>query len=910
MNQNSAEYWFEKGKEYLENEKFNEALEAFEKAIEYNPEDANVWYNKGVTLDKLGRYEEELEAFEKAIEYNPNDADTWYNKGLTLVNLGRYEEALEAFEKAIEYNPKDANTWLFKGFTLGSLGHYEEALEVFNKAIEYNPNDADAWYNKGVTLYKLGRYEEAITSFEQVLRYDHEYLIAYYLQGLSYYRVGNADKEKESYDRMYDAIDSFRDKEISYPPELYAIIYKFDVLLKAIVGDRNTELAGKVISKKREVLESFRGKVPLIKMMEVYLQSARYPEDGEKKGSYLEQAEDIAKEISAYDFLAQVQFEYGVIEESKGDKERAFEDYRDGIKQFESFRQLIPGTIGRGLFMVPFWEMYEHTIRCAIELGQFEEAFRYREMVACRTGLDWLRNAERMFSELTSDELENLNQLMKGLSADVDKLRSSVSSKGSKELFDRIAEGKAERNRLIDKIRKERPAFAHFVSVEPVVNYKDIDLSEDEVIVEYFLERLSKDKENVRYRVHIWALSYDTGVNYAVSNKELVLPIGVKELKKRLNDWNFDEWKKNSKDWYTCLIKPVEGYLAGKKVIYTVPYHELHFIPFSDLYDGEHFLSDRYITSHLPSASMINLLKRAKKKESNYFLGIVKEKYVSKPNFEGAEEFVKGLAAKYFPDRNRVLGEGNNYKDSIKTELESVKQKEVDMHLYICAHGKVGDSVLNSSFIVSGEESDTHLSIGEIVELGRIGCDTVFLQSCRTGEMEAIGNIGIGHSQESSMYAGDDLLGFINAFFLLGASSVIAPAGMFVWKEEIGDRIFQSGSMIVESFYKYRLAEKLSGSEALARAKVDVRNEGKEKGTRLIRYWIPYTHFGIVPYRVRSRKSFNPLSIFSSFFVILGISLVTVGMLSGLTGLSTAGFISSGIGVLGFIFSRYIIKSA
>ena len=62
-------------------------------------ENEKKWYNEGVGLSNLGRHEEAIEAFKKAIEINPNNAAAWYNKGVGLGNLGRYEEAIEAFKK-------------------------------------------------------------------------------------------------------------------------------------------------------------------------------------------------------------------------------------------------------------------------------------------------------------------------------------------------------------------------------------------------------------------------------------------------------------------------------------------------------------------------------------------------------------------------------------------------------------------------------------------------------------------------------------------------------------------------------------------------------------------------------------------------------------------------------------------
>lgn len=46
--------------------------------------------------------EEAIKAYDKAIEINPENADDWYNKGFALYELGKYEEATKAYDKAKE----------------------------------------------------------------------------------------------------------------------------------------------------------------------------------------------------------------------------------------------------------------------------------------------------------------------------------------------------------------------------------------------------------------------------------------------------------------------------------------------------------------------------------------------------------------------------------------------------------------------------------------------------------------------------------------------------------------------------------------------------------------------------------------------------------------------------------------
>lgn len=67
---------------------------------------AGAWNDKGAALETQGKLDEAIQAFNKAIELNPNFALAWSNKALMLFKAKRYDEALEAVNKAIELNPK------------------------------------------------------------------------------------------------------------------------------------------------------------------------------------------------------------------------------------------------------------------------------------------------------------------------------------------------------------------------------------------------------------------------------------------------------------------------------------------------------------------------------------------------------------------------------------------------------------------------------------------------------------------------------------------------------------------------------------------------------------------------------------------------------------------------------------
>ncbi len=64
-----------KGRLFLEDGKFNDALSFFEQALLLNQNDPDLWNYKGTALRSLGRYEEAMECFNKSLRIDPRDKD-------------------------------------------------------------------------------------------------------------------------------------------------------------------------------------------------------------------------------------------------------------------------------------------------------------------------------------------------------------------------------------------------------------------------------------------------------------------------------------------------------------------------------------------------------------------------------------------------------------------------------------------------------------------------------------------------------------------------------------------------------------------------------------------------------------------------------------------------------------------
>jgi tetratricopeptide (TPR) repeat protein len=57
-------------------------------------------------VSNLNKSDEAIKAFDKAIELNSQYSAAWYNKGRVLYKLNKSDEAIKVYDKAIEINPQ------------------------------------------------------------------------------------------------------------------------------------------------------------------------------------------------------------------------------------------------------------------------------------------------------------------------------------------------------------------------------------------------------------------------------------------------------------------------------------------------------------------------------------------------------------------------------------------------------------------------------------------------------------------------------------------------------------------------------------------------------------------------------------------------------------------------------------
>src|SRR3990172_4831082 len=115
---------------------------------------------RGTEAYGAGRYDEALEAYQKAAYDNPGKAEAHYNLAGAHFRKGEYDRALKEYEEAARLEPEMADVWYNMGDALYRMDQYDAALGAFQKADGLRKGDRDTVHNIGVTLARIKKEQE------------------------------------------------------------------------------------------------------------------------------------------------------------------------------------------------------------------------------------------------------------------------------------------------------------------------------------------------------------------------------------------------------------------------------------------------------------------------------------------------------------------------------------------------------------------------------------------------------------------------------------------------------------------------------------------------------------------------------------------------------------------------------
>lgn len=178
----NPEFLTQQGASYLVSGRYDESINALDKAIALSPSSGKAYSLRGEAKENKGEYRDAITDYTKALALSPADEYTLYRRAGSLLSVSELDNALSDINQALTLK-RDSFNLEMKGDILYQLGRFEPALGAYDQAIELSPDTASAYLGRATTKGFLNRHSDALKDVNKAIDLDPDSSWAYRLRG-------------------------------------------------------------------------------------------------------------------------------------------------------------------------------------------------------------------------------------------------------------------------------------------------------------------------------------------------------------------------------------------------------------------------------------------------------------------------------------------------------------------------------------------------------------------------------------------------------------------------------------------------------------------------------------------------------------------------------------------------------
>jgi tetratricopeptide (TPR) repeat protein len=182
---------YERGANYLRNNKTDRGIVSLKNAIELFPDYFAALELLGAEFVKQGQFQSALPLLTHAIEINHRAPRSLYAIGVAHLKLNNSTNAVVWLKKSAELDPNNANTFMMLGLAYGNNREYAQSEAAFLRALRLGGKAlAEAHFYLAGIYNKMERYREAASQLELYLKEEQN--------------IKDRDAVKNSIDKLYE----------------------------------------------------------------------------------------------------------------------------------------------------------------------------------------------------------------------------------------------------------------------------------------------------------------------------------------------------------------------------------------------------------------------------------------------------------------------------------------------------------------------------------------------------------------------------------------------------------------------------------------------------------------------------------------------------------------------------------
>jgi tetratricopeptide (TPR) repeat protein len=175
----TAEQYNKQGDEFFTAEEYDDALEAYNKALQLKPI-ASAYYHIGWIYNDRDEFAQAIEPLSQATRLKADYAEPHQELGYAYYKLGRSQEAIPEFQNAIRLKPDYGLAYL----GLGDVYYYQTkqytpAMNAYREGVRFKTDNATAFYNLAWCYNELNMHADAAPAARQAIVLKADYAEAY-----------------------------------------------------------------------------------------------------------------------------------------------------------------------------------------------------------------------------------------------------------------------------------------------------------------------------------------------------------------------------------------------------------------------------------------------------------------------------------------------------------------------------------------------------------------------------------------------------------------------------------------------------------------------------------------------------------------------------------------------------------
>ena len=171
----------------MRQQRWAEALAAFDRAIALNPTFDLAWYNRGLVHAKLGHTEQAKADMDQSLLLAQDKPHIFFQRALARKQVGDLSGAQADYDRALELAPDYLEAQYNRAFVRKQLGDHAGAFADAENALRLAPEDPQVWTIKGTLHMLYGEFNEAVECFDRAISLDADNANALYNRGLAYH---------------------------------------------------------------------------------------------------------------------------------------------------------------------------------------------------------------------------------------------------------------------------------------------------------------------------------------------------------------------------------------------------------------------------------------------------------------------------------------------------------------------------------------------------------------------------------------------------------------------------------------------------------------------------------------------------------------------------------------------------